>query len=242
MKTSTLIVLSACALLLAPPSADADFLEVDLGSFRNTYPVPTMEYEGDFAQHVWTDTVDYLYPRTRYNIDIGAIMQEVHADSLVSITIIDTGVNQYYGSPGADVDLLDFTGLPHGTQFTAEYVGPNQHHQGESSQTLMERVALMDSTSGSSPGGINHVALGYLGRLMVGFTLPPDDVTDPGDDGGIDSTMVMASTDLLLLHLGEAGYSEQFQVIATFSMVPSPGVMGILAIAGTVLRRRSRRL
>lgn len=237
--------LSAIGALTLSSAALAETQLIDLGTFWNTPPAGTVGYSGDYGSFISSSPYLFDYLHTVVSVDVSSLLQSVGANALVSVTVTDTGSNSSGPlSPGADLDLFAFTGLPADAQSAIAYTGPNAVHAAESMATLADRVAAVDAFSGAQDAwNLTHVSLGTGGSLKTTFSSP----SAPGGPlnalfygGGSGGSGLVNPVKLLL---SEAGYSESYRVTLEVDTVaiPAPAAGALLALAGLAGRGRRRR-
>ncbi len=219
--------IAAVAALAVPATATGPLprVWVDLGLFRNNGP-GQFYYDGAFPQYITTapDPLD----GTVLKIDLGGILASFNARAFTKIIVSDSGVNNYGTlSPGADIDFLWLKNITPDNDPRLVYLGPNPVHQAESAQTLAQRIEAIDSSPGSQDAwNLTHVSLGDRG--VLGAILSEPELTDSPHVAGRPKVF-----------LRESGALESFHV-GVQAVLPSPGTLALLGIAGLVVRRRRR--
>lgn len=257
-------VTSILAAALAVSGAAHAGFTVDLGLVKQVSPRPSIEYAGQYGAAV-TSFADATGARTVTRFDLGKIAEMLGGGlALTEVRVRDSGLNSYGNySPGADVDLLRVVGLPSDGSVEMRYSGAVAQHLGESSATLLARVADLDAISGDQHFNSQHfISLGSGGvasMLFSGFLI--SDGSSGGGSGGGDGSgsslggpgsytgggtpptyggLLLGSG--LALEIGEAGLGEGYGVSLVFEQVavPAPGAVALLLTAGFVARRRRR--
>lgn len=236
MNRYGIIAVVSCASAFGS-TAVAD-MTIDIGRFSNTNPVPSYSYVGDWAEYVSASEVD---GRTVFDIDVTGIMSIEGDRYLRSISIRDFGNNSYGQlSPGADIDFVEFVGLPSGVGLAAGYTGPTIDHIDETSEELLARIEELDAFSGANQRDDDvYVSLGRYGILDLMFLGNGEDGSGGGI--GIDPSGYGGLADGgFTLRIAEAGSHERFTVHFETSDVPAPGITPVLAglLAGCRRRRR----
>jgi hypothetical protein len=247
---------SAIVALAASSFAAADTIHV--GRFVNTGG-GAISYQGGFSPFISTSFFvgPDLMEHTLIHVNVSAMLASVGASGLSSATITDTGDNAYtQTSPGADIDLFTFSGLPGDASVSYLYEGPNAFHTGESAAAWANRVAAVDSFSGSQDiWHMTQLSLAAAGRVTAYLSQPggydgdnggDDNDGDPDDSGGgiiitpplIGNGSVSSAIDPLMLSISEHGVFEAFTLEIEAFTVPAPGAMGLLALGGFASRRR----
>jgi len=220
---------AACAIaaltavsLATHATAGGEHVSVDLGWFMNVGG-GNIYYDGGFAPWISSSFGPGSTTHTVMEIDVDGILSSLGYAALAGITITDPGVNAYGTlSPGADIDLLNLSGVDPDAVLIWDYDGPNVIHRDEPSWALPWRTAYLDSFSGAQEWDWTHVSLGRHGVLTATFLQPQRlDVYDP------------------ILLLSEAGMTESFRV-SLVAIVPAPGGLSVLAAAVLLPRRRRR--
>ncbi len=219
----------AIAALAAASAAGAEpaIVPVDVGTFRNVAGLGVL-YWGPYGDYVWHSPVAGTPNRWRVGIDIGELLPSLDLGGFVGVSVRDAGIN-FYGplSPGADIDLMSLHDLSPDIGMHFAYTGPNAVHRDESAGLLAYRLRGLDSAIGDQDAwDWTHVSLGRHGRLDALLT-EPQRVLDDGVPGP-------------RLFLSEAGAGEFFTV-RILAVVPAPGTLTLLALAGLVARPRRRR-
>lgn len=233
---------------------------VDLGTVRQMLPRPTIQYSGGYQPAI-TSFADPSGTRTVTRFDLGMIAGLLGGDlALTEVRVRDSGGNTYGSySPGADIDLIRIVALPTDGSVDVSYVGGVAQHLGESSATLLSRVASLDALSGDQHFSAQRfISLGQGGVATMRFRdylIAGGDAGTGGDGGsgpsgpgsfeGGGSTPVyggLLARSGLLLEIGEAGTGEGYGVTLVFDqvMVPAPGPLALL-LAGGMIGRRGRR-
>jgi hypothetical protein len=252
------LALRACACTaLASPLALAGLAHaetIDVGTFVQLAPRPTIGYSGAWGSAVSSELVVNPVQRTLVTVDLWSIMQSAGLTHLESIEILDGGGNQYVGSPGADIDYVLIEGLG-GAATSFGYTGGNGAHLLESSEILASRVAAMDAVSGDQDWNIQHfVSLGVGGSLRATFStqLPPGggsggsggfgpgEMQGGGGTGQPSYSNLVLATSALRLRISEAGLGENYIIRITGSTVPAPGALAALCAVALAGRRRRR--
>jgi hypothetical protein len=232
-----ILAVAACACAFGS-TAIAD-MTIDVGRFSNINPVPSYSYVGDWAEYVSSSEVD---GRTVFDIDVTGIMSNEGDQYLRSISIRDFGNNSYgILSPGADIDYVEFVGLPDSVGTRAEYSGPTVDHLEESSEQLLARIADLDAFAGANHRDDDvYVSLGRYGVLDMMFVGGGEDGSggggggiDPNGNGGL-------AGGSFILRIAEAGSYERFTVHLETSDVPAPAIAPVLAGVFAGWRRRRR--
>jgi MYXO-CTERM domain-containing protein len=211
-------------------------LSIHVGQMKNT-GWGTISYTGDYRTQVTASKAPAgtnTYP-TLITIDLSAILSINGFEAFSDVTVVDSGLNAYGGSPGADIDYFAFTGLPNNVAYEFAYLGPNPTHLNESAGVLGIREALIDTQTGNTDNGaLAFVSLGLNGKLtanMSGWT----------GGGGQGPGIPTGLTSGISLMLSEAGSGESFDVYVTTANVPAPGALALLGMAGLLGRRGRRR-
>jgi len=254
------ITLIAAGVLACTGVAQAQ-VTVDLGTVRQVLPRPSIQYSGGYQSAI-TSFVDASGARTVTRFDLGMIAGLLGGDlALTEVRVRDSGGNSYGSySPGADIDLMRIVALPTDGSVDVSYVGGVAQHLGESSATLLARVASLDAVSGDQHFiAQRFISLGQGGVATMRFR---DFLIAGGDDGtgggsgsgssgpgsfggGGGSTPIyggLLARSGLLLEVGEAGTGEGYGVTLVFDQVtvPAPGPLALL-VAGGMIGRRGRR-
>ena len=210
-------------------------LTIDVGRFSNTHPVPSYSYVGSWDEYVCAIEVDGC---TVFDINVAGIMSNAGAQYLRSISIRDFGNNAYGElSPGADIDLIEFIGLPEGVELDATYTGPTVDHVDENTAELLARVDELDAFTGANQRDDDvYVSLGHLGELNVMF----GDINGSDDGGGIDPNSSGLSGCGFHIRIAEAGSHERFTLHLETSNIPAPAAAPVLAALLGASRRRRR--
>ena len=250
--TRTGIAAGLGCLLALSGQAVAD-IQIDVGCFSNVNPVPSCEYEGDYAPFITSWEVEGYTSSQGYtmiDIDIAGIMAAAGEHHLLGVTIMDFGTNSYGTlSPGADIDYIDFVGLDQGVEVRADYDGPTSEHIGQDSDQLWGRLGALDAFYGANHVDDDvYVSLGNLGALELEFSDIDGggqgggggDGGSGGSGGGIDPWSGLASSNGLHLQIAEVGSHEQFTIHLHTSSIPAPGVLLVLSGGVGMLRRRRR--
>ncbi len=223
MKAACAIAALTAVSLTTHATADYGTVRIDLGWFMNTGG-GQIYYDGLFAPWVTSGLAPGSTTQTVIGIDAAGIVTAMGYAALAGITITDTGANTYgTQSPGADVDLLEVTGVDPDAAMTYTYDGPNSVHDNAASWTLEWRTAELDSFSGAQEWDWTYVSLGLNGMLTATFLEPQQ-----------------LSGFAPYLRLSEAGSFESFRV-SLDAIVPAPGGLGVLVASLVVGRRRRRR-
>jgi MYXO-CTERM domain-containing protein len=227
-------------------------VQIDLGCFANTNPVPNCSYEGDYQNYVTSWEVDGYTSSNGYtmiDLDLGGIMSTLSGERIVSVSIVDFGSNNYgQSSPGADIDYVGFHGLDDGIDVSVGYSGPTTEHLGESEQDILQRLDSLDAFYGANHIDDDvYVSLGNMGALTFAFSGASEggggsngDVGggDDGGDGGIGSNNGLAGFGDFHMQFSEVGSFEHFSVYIETTSIPAPA--GLLALCGLGLQRRRR--
>ncbi len=222
MKAASAIAALTAVSLTTHATANYETVRIDLGWFMNTGG-GQIYYDGLFAPWVTSGLAPGSTTQTVIGIDAAGIVTAMGYAALAGITITDTGANTYgTQSPGADVDLLEVTGVDPDAAMTYTYDGPNSVHDNAASWTLEWRTAELDSFSGAQEWDWTHVSLGRYGTLSATL-LEPQRLREFSP----------------YLHVSEAGSSESFR-ISLDAIVPGPGA-SIVVAAGALLFKRRRR-
>lgn len=218
----------------APPTP----VSIHIGQMRNT-GWGAISYAGDYSAHVTASKAPQsanTFP-TLITIDLSAILSINGFEAFSDVSVVDSGQNAYGASPGADMDLFTFAGLPNNVAYEFEYLGPNPTHLSESAGILGLREAIIDTQTGATDNGsFAFVSLGLNGKLtanMSGWS---------GNGGGGEGPAIPTGlTSGISLLLSEAGSGESFDVYVTTANVPAPGALALLGMAGLMGRRGRRR-
>ena len=229
-------VLGCVVCMCALGSTAVAELTIDVGRLSNINPRPEYSYVGDWAEYISSSEVDGY---TVIDIDITGIMAMGGEQYLRSVSIRDFGNNSYGElSPGADIDFIDFVGLDSSVDVIASYDGPTSDHMDESSEALLNRIAMLDAFTGANQRDDDvYVSLGRLGALDLMFS--GGDGSD-GEGGVIDpSGNDGVAGGGFFLRISEAGSYERFTVHLDTTDVPAPAAAPILAgiLAGWRRRR-----
>ncbi len=179
----------AGAVAIAAPATQADVDTLNLGTFANA-GFAEINYEGDFGEYI--SVTGQLESDNDYNvitIDLASLLEDAGFNVVLTVTVVDTGLNQYNNSPGADIDLLSFQGLMEEVTVGFDYDGPVELHSNETSEQLAERLSNLDAENGVHNSEAPYmVSLGNQGSLTATLTgwpgIDPDTrgEVDPSDD------------------------------------------------------------
>ena len=247
IQTHTVVVVASTCVMTATTLAD---VQIDLGCFANTNPVPNCSYEGNYQEFVTSWEVDGYTSSSGYtmiDLDLGGILSTLSGERIVSVSLVDHGSNNYgQSSPGADIDYVEFMGLGDDVDVSLAYTGPTAQHSGESEQQLLQRIQSLDAFYGANQTDDEvYVSLGHLGALTFMFDGVPGNGGDAGGDaggddgdGGIGSNGALAGAGDFHMQFSEVGAFEHFSVYIETTPIPAPA--GLLALTGLALQRRRR--
>lgn len=230
------VAIAALSALTGTAQADIEPVTIDVGTFMNTST--GVNYNGTYGDFFSSTVVSGQVDHIVLNVDVAGILTAAGMNRLISITATDTGENSYGTlSPGADVDLMTFNGLPGDAIVEYLYEGPNNTHTDESPNVWAQRVTELDTFSGAQDKyHFTHVSLGNEGRLTATFS-SPGDPGDPGGQDGIDIFEPIASG--FSMNFSQAGSPESFSLSIT--AVPGPGPLALLMAGGLIAGGRQRR-
>jgi hypothetical protein len=220
--------IAALAITGAATAGDSEYEPIYVGMFANL-DYGDVYYEGAWSPNVTSGQIPGWPGHTWVNVDVPSILDTLGYAGFAGVTITDAGFNMYGElSPGADMDLLAINGLSPDNDVYFLYDGPNTVHQQEPEGMLAYRVRQVDSFDGAQDKWHSTpVSLGRSGVLRAMLLEPY--IIDANPAGPSPS-----------LVFSEAGASEFFHV-HVLGVVPAPGPLALLAVAGLVCMRSRKR-